>query len=212
MGFRFILPFVIFFVWGHSASSAQPFEGPPDCSLLSAPVRAMMPIARTVVLDTGMYIGLVALWPHAFSPSVGSRPQFAESWTRPPYMNPHKVFFEADDDPWVINGVLHGIYGSEVFLASRTMGHNGAISFLYALGASITWEYLIESWFHRPSSIDLVWTPVAGAVLGELRFQLVRLIQRRVSYRVPQQLFITLLDPLGQLERLMLGCRLNCGD
>lgn len=169
-----------------------------------------MPLVRITLLDAGMYAGLVALWPHAFAPDAGSRAQMRESWSRSPYMNYNRFFFELDDDPWVINGVLHGLYGSEVYLSGRTMGHNGLVSFLYAVFASTTWEYLVEGWFHQPSAIDLTWTPFAGAVLGELRLQLIRIIDRRVNLRFMRGFLITILDPIGQVERALLGCALDC--
>ena len=187
-------------------------EGPPapTCDALSGATKNKLPLIRTVMLETGMYVGLMVLWPHAFLPREGSARQLKESWTHLPYMNYHKNFFELDDDPWVINGVFHGIFGSEIYLAGRTYGHNGLISFLYAEMASFVWEYLVEGWFHRPSLIDLVWTPFAGAALGELRFQLIQIVLRTVSSPILRNALITVLDPLGQLERSIMGCRLNC--
>ncbi|MBN2527916.1 MAG: DUF3943 domain-containing protein [Deltaproteobacteria bacterium] len=181
----------------------------PSCETLPQAALILMPIARTVILNAGMYAGLVILWPHAFAPKQGTTDSFRESFSTPPYMNSKQVFFQLDDDPWFINTILHGIYGSEVYLSARTYGHNAMIGFLYAAFASTTWEYLVESWFHRPSGIDLIWTPFAGAVIGELRFQLMRLILRRVPSRGVRIALVSLLDPLGQLERLMLGCRLG---
>ncbi len=189
-------------------------EGPPrptTCDTLSGATRVKLPLARIVALDLAMYAGLVILWPYAFSPSEGSIEQFRESWTERPYMNYSKIFFELDDDPWAINTVLHGLYGSEVYLAGRTIGHSGLVSFLYAMFASVTWEYLVEGWFHQPSAIDLAWTPVAGAVIGELRFQLLRIIMMHVSSRMLRNILMTTLDPIGQLERAIMGCTIRCG-
>ena len=50
-------------------------------------------------------------------------------------------------------------------------------SFGFSLGASVTWEYLIESWTEHPSSQDLIYTTGVGWILGELRYQL----KQRVS-------------------------------
>ena len=119
-----------------------------------------------------------------------------------------KMFFESDGDPWPINAVLHPIYGSEAYLSARTWGHNPAISFLFAVTASLTWEYLIESWFQRPSLIDLTWTPFAGAVLGEFRYLLLQAASKKIDKKFPRVLVMTLLDPFGQLERAILKCDL----
>lgn len=204
-----IVAWLIFFASATCVAAEAP-EGPPTCESLKKPIRYAAPVARILLLDSAMYAGLVILWPDSFSPRAGSVEQFGQAWSKRPYMNSNRYFLQLDDDPWVINGVLHPIYGSEVYMSARTMGHSGLVAFLYAMGASLTWEYLVEGWFHRPSAIDLAWTPFAGAVLGELRFQLVRLLLRSGMHKVPRTILVTTLDPLGQLERLMLGCRLAC--
>ncbi len=178
------------------------------CETCSPAVQTLVPVARILVVDAGMYAGLAGIWPDAFGPRAARRAQFEESWTRPPYAEVSRSFFELDGDPWWINGPLHAVYGSEAYIAARDFGHSPAIAFVYATLASFTWEYLIESWFHRPSGIDLAWTPFAGAVLGELRFQLLHLADTRIDRRPLRILFMSLLDPLGQLERLILQCRL----
>ena len=189
-------------------------EGPPkpSCDAFSGATKVKLPLVRTFLLDVGMITGMMILWPEAYLPTEGSVRQFKKGWTKPPYMNPNKPFFELDDDPWFINGVLHGIYGSEVYLAGRTYGHSGFVSFMYAVFASVTWEYLIEAWYQRPSGIDLVWTPFAGAVIGELRFQLIRLILRNVSSPRARRVWVAVLDPVGQLERAFMGCRIGCSE
>ncbi len=40
------------------------------------------------------------------------------------------------------------------------------------IGASITWEYFIESWTEHPSSQDLLYTTGIGWMLGELRYRI----------------------------------------
>ncbi len=82
------------------------------------------------------------------------------------------------------------------------------VSFIYAAAAAFTWEYLVEAWYKRPSAIDLFWTPAGGALLGELRYQLYLLAKHRIAARVPRVLMMSLLDPLGELERLILGCEI----
>jgi hypothetical protein len=165
-------------------------------------------MAHILVVDGFMYLGMASIWPDAFAPSASSSSQFNRSWTSPPQWNRHGSLFELDGDPWPINALLHATYGSEAFLAARSFGHNPLVAFLYTAGATVTWEYLIEGWFQQPSAIDLMWTPFAGAVLGELRYQLLLLANKKISNKGWRITVMTLLDPLGQLERLIYKCKI----
>lgn len=193
-----------------SIGHASEVEGPPKCAEKYCKGKKVgkivAPIARILVVDALMYGGLVIIWPDSFAPSAGSSEQFAEAWTGPPRFDSSQTMFRTDGDPWPINAILHPMYGSEAYLAARTWGHNPALSFLFALGASFTWEYLIESWFQRPSLIDLTWTPFMGAALGEIRYLLLQVARKKISPKVPRVIVMNLLDPLGQLERALLGC------
>lgn len=79
---------------------------------------------------------------------------------------------ERDDDPAIYNFVLHPLWGSETYLRAReaNMGMLGSIAFSF--GASVTWEYFIESWTEHPSTQDLIYTTGLGWALGELRYRL----------------------------------------
>ncbi len=81
------------------------------------------------------------------------------------------------------------------------------ISFLFAVFASFTWEYLVESWYQQPSAIDLFWTPIGGVLLGEARFLAHREAGRRISSRIGRTILLVLIDPLGELERVILDCK-----
>jgi hypothetical protein len=75
-----------------------------------------------------------------------------------------------DNDQWYLNYLGHPLWGSETYLRSRAQGCSPLGSLLFAAVASTVWEFGIESWYHRPSSQDLIITPLAGAVIGEVRF------------------------------------------
>lgn len=77
-----------------------------------------------------------------------------------------------DDDSDLLNYVLHPLMGSETYLRARE-GDFGVIgSFAFSMGASITWEYIVESWIEHPSSQDLLATTGIGWFIGELRYQI----------------------------------------
>ncbi len=79
-------------------------------------------------------------------------------------------------------------------------------SFLFSLVASAFWGYVIESWYQPPSAIDLLWTPVGGMFIGELRYQGYKAAQKGIAHKVPRTIVFILLDPLGELERLIMNC------
>ncbi len=77
-----------------------------------------------------------------------------------------------DDDSALYNFVLHPLWGSETYLRAREANFGMVGSFGFSLGASVTWEYLFESWTEHPSTQDLIFTTGIGWMLGELRYRL----------------------------------------
>ena len=75
-----------------------------------------------------------------------------------------------------------------------------------AAGTSALWEYGIESFSKRPSAIDLVSTPVIGALLGEGRVQAQRWLRQRPR-GFWRRLGEIVIDPLGEGERVVVGTR-----
>ncbi len=76
-----------------------------------------------------------------------------------------------DGDPWYWNYITHPVAGAEYYLLARNRGCSWTASLLYATAMSAYWELVTEAYFERPSSQDLIITPLAGLVLGELRYQ-----------------------------------------
>jgi hypothetical protein len=85
------------------------------------------------------------------------------AYTRPPVW---------DDDWWVHNYVGHPYGGSLYYNSVRSQGATPAQSMLMATVLSTQWEYFFEAFAERPSIQDLIVTPVAGSILGELSHQL----------------------------------------
>lgn len=76
-----------------------------------------------------------------------------------------------DTDAWGWNYVAHPIVGSEYYLLARNRALPWWGSLLYSVGMSTFWEFFTEAYYERPSGQDLLITPLAGSVLGELRWQ-----------------------------------------
>ena len=106
------------------------------------------------------FVALVASGEADDSPDLGN---FRRAFSQAP---------RRDDDSALYNFVLHPLWGSETYLRAREANMGMLGSFGFSLGASIAWEYLIESWTEQPSSQDLVFTTGIGWMLGELRHRL----------------------------------------
>lgn len=99
-----------------------------------------------------------------------------------------------DDDDWQWNYVAHPLWGSETYLRARSQGFDRLGSLCFSAAASLFWEFGLESWSQRPSIQDLVVTPLAGMLLGELRFRLKRDLLKRGDF--PAAMWLVLVDPL----------------
>lgn len=185
---------------GRLASSTVPARPPPR-------PRWLVPTLHAGGLLLVLRAGASLAWPQTYDLTRVSRNAhtFARSWSSPPDLDTRRGFFEWDGDPWPINLVGHGLMGSELYLRYREAHHPWWAAGLMTLAFTFVWEYLIEAWHKQPSGIDLLWTPTGGALLGEGRYQLYRLARRRLRPSAGRHVLLYLLDPLGQLERDVLG-------
>lgn len=145
-----------------------------------------------------------SLWSEAFDPTQVSRNwvQFKQSYRMVPVFDLSEDFFEWDGDGWSVNLVGHGLMGSEFYLQHRAAHHSPLTSVIMAFAWSTLWEYGVESWYKPPSGIDLVWTPLGGALIGEGRYQLYRLAQN-IENNTLKNIALSVVDPFGQLRRLL---------
>ena len=161
----------------------------------------LVPSLHGVGLLTAQRVGAMLLWRHAFSLEDGDRNLrgLRDAYTLPPKFDPDRRFFEWDGDHWVINLWGHGLMGSELYLRARQCGHGALPSIAFAAAASAVWEYGVEVYNARPSLNDLVWTPLGGALLGEMR--LVTWEAAASLPRVWRHVVRAVVDPFGELER-----------
>nr|WP_228531039.1 MULTISPECIES: DUF3943 domain-containing protein [Myxococcaceae] len=164
---------------------------------------------HTAGLMVGMRVGLSLAWPRAYDPSRlrEGLHSLGEAYTHLPEYHRGRPPLESDGDPWLLNGVGHGLFGAEVYGRARQCGHSAGASLAAAALASTAWEYGLEALHQRPSAQDLVWTPLAGALLGEGRFRLVRAVRGSggSGLSAPRRVLLWVLDPLGEAERGLLG-------
>jgi hypothetical protein len=148
------------------------------------------PIAHAAILLTALRTAESILYPLPFAQARDVPAHYADAYTKLPIFDTHRRPFEWDGDPWTINVIGHGLMGSELYVHARMCGFGWPSSFGFAAVASATWELGIEANGVRPSAWDLVYTPIAGLLLGEARFQLARVKVLR-----------PIVDPFGELAR-----------
>jgi hypothetical protein len=170
--------------------------------------RWVVPTAHIAVLLAGMRISESVLWPRDFDPLDGRKnlANLRRAYSSAPVYDRQRPLLESDGDPWIINGVGHALFGSEVYARMRQCAHSPLASVGAAALTTVLWEYGIEAPHKPPSAIDLVWTPVAGALLGEGRYRLHRFAHERPGARF--RLLAFAVDPFGEFERrvLLTGC------
>ncbi len=142
------------------------------------------------------------LWPDPFAdpkPRSWFR-HYGEAFGKPPLFDAHERAFEWDHDRWTINVLGHGLLGSELYYRPRRCGASPLGAVAFAWGATVAWEYAFEGNGVRPSALDLVYTPLAGMVLGEGRY-LGWTLAREIRNSTVRGIFRIVFDPLGEIER-----------
>jgi hypothetical protein len=80
-------------------------------------------------------------------------------------------------------------------------------SFLFATGQSFIWEYIIEATAEKPSTQDLIITPIAGSLLGE-SIHLITMKMRTNNFNFFEKIFVLIFNPSFAFNN-GLGPRLN---
>ena len=160
----------------------------------------VVPTLHAVALMGVMRATETVLWPRPFAEPEHFAWHYGQAYTRPPKFDGDKPFMQWDGDPLAVNVVGHGLFGSELYLRARQCRLGWAGSLAFAAASSVVWEYVFEANGVRPSAVDLVYTPLAGVALGEVRFVLHRLAGgiRSPSGRAIVRVMV---DPLGEMER-----------
>ena len=188
---------------GGDARSERPAHAPSPS--LVAPARApspnvVVPALHGLALMTVMRATESVLWPDPFARTQSFGARYEEAFTEPPKLDTRQPLLRWDGDPLVVNAVGHGLFGSELYLRARQchLGWGGALAF--AAATSAVWEYGFEANGVRPSAQDLVYTPLMGLALGELRY-VVYGVAGRVESPAARGTIRALVDPFGELER-----------
>jgi uncharacterized protein DUF3943 len=127
-------------------------------------MKAWLPVTAAEVVLLGVTASLPKSWTGWSAHFVRDGINHLErAYTRPPVW---------DSDWWFHNYVGHPYGGSLYYNSVRSQGASPAQSLLFSAVLSTQWEYFFEAFAERPSIQDLIVTPVAGSLLGELTHQL----------------------------------------
>jgi hypothetical protein len=129
-------------------------------------------------------------WIYGNSPLNWRKPTW-EGWK---YRVSHAPLWH-DGDSWSMNYLGHAVFGSDHYLMARNCGWTWSTSVIFNTFGSFFWEYVTEGLFERPSAIDLVTTPILGSILGEVRYQLFRLVRKKWDRRWYGYVLMAVLDP-----------------
>jgi hypothetical protein len=180
---------------------------PPEPRALPEPASKFnwpVPVLHTAGLFVGMRATEAYLWPEPFAETEPKiwLDHYREAYTRPPVFDTSQRAFEWDGDHWTLNVIGHGLLGSELYFRPRRCGASlwGALAF--AAGATAVWEYGFEANGVRPSGFDLIYTPLAGFVLGEARYAGFA-AAGSISDRTLRGVVRAVLDPFGEIERAL---------
>ncbi len=161
----------------------------------------LVPSLHASALMLSMRIGEAYIWPDPFAdPPRDWGAHYEAAFTQPPKWDSQARAFEWDGDPWYINVIGHGLFGSELYLRARHCHLGVAGSLVFTAASSAAWEYGFEANGVRPSGFDLWFTPLAGLVLGEGRYWAWRAADS-VGQNTVRGLLKGILDPFGELER-----------
>lgn len=129
------------------------------------------PYIRTTLETTAILAaGIAWYWRHPSYSDWDLRFDW-KSWKSKLFSDRDIVF---DDNRFDTNAVAHPIAGSFYYQVARGNGFGVAASFLSSFAASTAWEYLVE-FNEKPSTNDLIFTPMGGLVIGEATYRLGRL-------------------------------------
>lgn len=111
------------------------------------------------------------------------------------YKKAYAHFPVIDKDAWYINYVGHPYQGAYTYNSIRTQGAKIWQSSLFTIGHTLFWEYDIEAGMEQPSIQDLIVTPGAGILLGEL-LHFATLSMAKNGFKWYEKAFVVLFNPM----------------
>jgi hypothetical protein len=110
-----------------------------------------------------------------------------------------------DNDHTYFNYIAHPIDGSEFYLMARNRGASWWQGLAYSAALSTIFECFVESAYERASWQDLWITPVSGAVIGELRWQVKKSLENPSTGKpvgTMNKILYVVIDPFDAVFKL----------
>lgn len=113
-----------------------------------------------------------------------------------------------DEDDFVMNYIIHPWAGGVYYMTARGSGYKPWECFTYSfLMSTFFWEYGIEAFAEIPSWQDLVVTPIAGSIAGELFFvakkKIIQKDRRILKSKALGNTTLFIMDPFNELLDIM---------
>lgn len=129
-------------------------------------------------------------------------PESFSNWNKNFYRNAATHWKDAftmppkfDDDPVMVNFIQHPLAGAIYYNGVRSQGASPIHSFLFSFAESTFFEYFIESVAERPSIQDLIVTPIAGSLIGELQNQ-ATLLMKKNGFNFVEKVTVFIINPM----------------
>lgn len=135
-------------------------------------------------------------------------PRDISGWDQPRFKGLRYNFTRGprvDNDRYMFNWVAHPLAGSEYYMIGRNRGLGPWEGLAYAAAMSAFFEFFVESVYEQASWQDLWITPVAGMVLGELRWQAKKALEDPSTGKprgTVRKILYVILDPLDPIYNL----------
>ena len=119
-----------------------------------------------------------------------------------------------DDDTWFMNYVAHPYWGGVFYMSARSLGYSPMYCFIYSAALStFLWEYGLEAFAEIPSIQDLIVTPIAGVIVGELFYLakrgIVRNDYRLLNSKILGHTATFIMDPINEFANLVFKKKTN---
>ena len=124
--------------------------------------------------------------------------KWSDDWAQDALRNLKRAFTTTpvwDKDDWPLNYIGHPIAGSYYYNALRSQNATRFQSFLFSTAQSFIWEYIIEGVAEKPSTQDLIITPVIGSLLGETT-HVITMNMRRNGFNLFEKIFTIIFNPM----------------
>ena len=99
-----------------------------------------------------------------------------------------------DRDRWYVNYIGHPYQGAFYYNSMRAQGAEMWQASMFAFANTAIWEFFLEGAIEQPSVQDLLVTPIAGTLLGEL-FHFATMRMSRHGFKWYEKAFVCVFNP-----------------